>query len=140
MENNLTNFVWFFIGAEVDPYIGEQKKYCLIEYSVNDDSLKLNNFIKKSLPWNSLNDLNYNEIKIINKMIDNDVRLLYKVDSDNDEYGYICNIFDGKYIFNNEENKNIKNKLKDLLYNKNIYLHNLIEVSPQDANTISSIS
>ena len=72
-------------------------------------------------------------------MIDNDVRLLYKVDSDIDQYGYFCNIFDGKYIFNNEENQNIKNKLKDLLYNKNIYLHNLIEVSSQDTNTISSI-
>jgi hypothetical protein len=137
MENNLTNFVWFFIGTEVDPYliydngckIGEQKKYCLIEYSVNDDSLKLNNFTKKSLPWNSLNNLNYYETKIINKMIDDGVRLLYKIDSDNDEYGYICNIFDGKYIFSNEENQNIKNKLKELLYNKNIHFCNIIEVS-----------
>jgi hypothetical protein len=64
-------------------------------------------------------------------MIDNGVRLLYKIDNDkydndkydndkydNDKYGYICNIFDGKYIFNDEENKNIKNKLKELLYNK----------------------
>ena len=30
MENNLTNFVWFFIGAEVDPYIGEQKNIVLL--------------------------------------------------------------------------------------------------------------
>ncbi len=29
---------------------------------------------------------------------------------------YICNILDGKYIFNNEENHNIKIKLQELIY------------------------
>ena len=47
-------------------------------------------------------------------MLNNGKRFLYKVDDE--RYGYICNIFDGKYIFTDEENENIKNKLKDLLF------------------------
>ena len=118
MENKFINFVWIYIGSESDQYIGERKKYCLIEYSINEDnefSLKLSSFITKSFPWKPIDELNYADTKTVNKMINNNRRFLYKVD--NDKYGYICNIFDGKYIFNNEENKNIKDKLQELAYN-----------------------
>jgi hypothetical protein len=118
MINNLINFVWILVGAETDLYIGEQKKYCLVEYSVNNDSdsfsLKLSNFTTKLFPWKPLDELNYAETLTVNKMIDDGKRFLYKVD--NDKYAYICNILDGKYIFNDEENINIKNKLKELIY------------------------
>ena len=122
MENKLINFVWICIGAETDLYLGELKKYCLVEYSINnvgnDFILNLSNFITKSFPWKPLDELNYVDTKTVNKMINNNKRFLYKVD--NDKYGYICNIFDGKYIFNDEENKNIKDKLQELANKINI--------------------
>jgi hypothetical protein len=122
MENKLIKFVWICIGAETDLYLGEQKKYCLVEYSINNEGndfiLNLSNFITKSFPWKPLDDLNYVDTKTVNKMINNNKRFLYKVD--NDKYGYICNIFDGKYIFNDEENKNIKDKLQELANKINI--------------------
>ena len=122
MENKLINFVWICIGAETDLYLGEQKKYCLVEYSINnvgnDFILNLSNFITKSFPWKPLDELNYVDTKTVNKMINNNKRFLYKVDNDN--YAYICNIFNGKYIFNDEENKNIKDKLQELVNKINI--------------------
>jgi len=122
MENKLIKFVWICIGAETDLYLGEQKKYCLVEYSINnvgnDFTLNLSNFTTKSSPWKPLDNLNYVDTKTVNKMINNNRRFLYKVD--NDKYGYICNIFDGKYIFNDEENKNIKDKLQELAYNTSL--------------------
>jgi hypothetical protein len=122
MKNKLIKFVWICIGAETDLYLGEQKKYCLVEYSINNEGndfiLNLSNFITKSFPWKLLDDLNYVDTKTVNKMINNNKRFLYKVD--NDKYGYICNIFDGKYIFNDEENKNIKDKLQELANKINI--------------------
>lgn len=122
MENKLIKFVWICIGAETDLYLGEQKKYCLVEYSINnvgnDFTLNLSNFTTKSFPWKPLDNLNYLDTKTVNKMINNNRRFLYKVD--NDKYGYICNIFDGKYIFNDEENKNIKDKLQELAYNTSL--------------------
>ena len=59
-------------------------------------------------------------------MINNNKRFLYKVD--NDKYGYICNIFDGKYIFNDEENKNIKDKLQELAYNTVQFVYNTVYI------------
>ena len=51
-------------------------------------------------------------------MINDGKRYLFKID--NDKYAYICNILDGKYIFNDEENQIIKNKLKELICKINI--------------------
>jgi hypothetical protein len=47
MENKLINFVWIFVGAENDMYLREQKKYCLIEYSINNEGYDF--YIKKDL-------------------------------------------------------------------------------------------
>lgn len=122
MENKLINFVWIFVGAETDLYIGEQKKYCLVEYSINNENddftLKLSNITTKSFPWKPLDELNYVDTKTVNKMINDGKRYLFKID--NDKYAYICNILDGKYIFNDEENQIIKNKLKELICKINI--------------------
>ena len=124
MDNKLIKFVWIYVGAETDLYLGEQKKYCLVEYSIdennkgNDFTLNLSNFTTKSFPWKPLDELNYADTKNVNKMINNNKRFLYKVDNDN--YAYICNIFNGKYIFNDEENKNIKDKLQELVNKINI--------------------
>ena len=118
MENKFINFVWILVGADTDLYIGEQKKYCLVEYSINNEgydfSLHLSNFTTKLFPWKSLDELNYADTKIVNKMIDDGKRFLFKID--NDKYAYICNIHDGKYIFTDEENQNIKTKLQELIY------------------------
>lgn len=119
MENKLINFVWIFVGACTDPYIGEQKKYCLVEYSINNDdsndyTLSLSNFTTKSFPWKPIDELNWADTKTVNKMINDGKRFLYKVD--HDKYAYISNIHDGKYIFNDEENRNIKTKLQELIY------------------------
>jgi hypothetical protein len=113
MEDKITNFVWIFTGAYIDTYIGEQKSYTLVEYSV-EKGVMLSDFTKKYMPWIKLNDFCVYEQNILNKMLNNGKRFLYKVDDE--RYGYICNIFDGKYIFTDEENENIKNKLKDLLF------------------------
>jgi len=138
MENKFINFVWIYIGAETDLYIGEQKKYCLVEYfSNNDISLKLSNFTTKLFPWKSIDDLNYADTKTINKMINDGKKFLFIVD--NDKYGYIGNITGSRYIFNDKENLIIKNKLEELIY-KNNYLHNLKYLSPEDANIIFSVS
>jgi len=138
MENKLINFVWIFIGLETDQYIGELKKYCLVEYSLNKDndeyslnkdideyslnkdndfSLKLSNFTAKSFPWKPIDELNYPDTKTVNKMINDGKRFLFKVN--HDKYAYICNTHDGKYIFNDEENKKIKDKLQELIYSLN---------------------
>ena len=119
MENKLINFVWIFVGACTDSYIGEQKKYCLVEYSINNDdsndySLSLSNFITKSFPWKPIDELNYVDTKTVNKMINDGKRFLFKVD--NDKYACISNILDGKYFFNDEENTKIKDKLQELVY------------------------
>ena len=117
MENKTINFVWIFVGASTDSYIGEQKKYSLVEYSINnndDFSLTISNFTTKSFPWKPIDELNYADTKTVNKMINDGKRFLLKID--NDKYAYISNIFDGKYIFNDEENLNIKNKLQELIY------------------------
>jgi hypothetical protein len=122
MENKLVSFVWIFTGSETDLYIGEQKKYSLIEYSINNENndftLKLSNFTTKSFPWKPLDELNYADTKTVNKMINDGKRFLIKIH--NDKYAYICNILDGRYIFNDEENEIIKNKLKELIYKINI--------------------
>ena len=132
MENKLINFVWIFVGAENDMYLGEQKKYCLIEYSINnqgydfsinnqgyDFSLHLSNFTTKLFPWKPFDELNYADTKTVNKMIDDGKRFLFKID--NDKYAYICNILDGKYIFNDEENQSIKTKLQELIYKNYLF-------------------
>ncbi len=84
MENKLINFVWIFVDAETNLYIGEQKKYCLVEYSINNDnndcSLNLSNFTTKSFPWKPIDELNYVDTKTVNKMINDGKRFLYKVD------------------------------------------------------------
>jgi len=121
MNNKLINFVWIFVGACTDSYIGEQKKYCLVEYSINNDdsndySLTLSNFTTKSFPWKPIDELNYADTKTVNKMINDGKRFLLKVD--NDKYAYICNILDGKYIFTDEENLIIKTKLQELVCKK----------------------
>ena len=112
----------YFYRSETDLYIGEQKKYCLIEYSINNENndftLKLSNFTTKSFPWKPLDELNYADTKTVNKMINDGKRFLIKIN--NDKYAYICNILDGRYIFNDEENEIIKNKLKELIYKINI--------------------
>lgn len=121
MTNKLITFVWIFIGSDIDSYIGEQKKYCLVEYSINNDEiiLELSNFTTKSFPWKSLDELNYADTKTVNKMIDDGKRFLFTVD--NDKFAYISNILDGRYIFNNEENQIIKTKLEELIYKKYLY-------------------
>ncbi len=123
MENKLLNFIWIFVGSETDTYIGEQKKYCLVEYIINqnikddDYSLHLSKFITKSFPWKPLDELNYADTKTVNKMINDGKNFLYKVD--NDKYALISNIY-GRYIFNDEENKKIKDKLQELVCALNI--------------------
>jgi len=129
MENKLINFIWIFIGLETDQYIGELKKYCLVEYSLNKDideyslnkdinfSLKLSNFTTKLFPWKPIDELNYPDTKTVNKMINDGKKFLFKVN--HDKYAYICNTHDGKYIFNDEENKKIKYKLQEFVYSFN---------------------
>ncbi len=46
-------------------------------------------------------------------MIREGAKILFK--NKNDNYGYFSNVLDGKYVFNNAENINIENKLKDLV-------------------------
>lgn len=117
MENKLINFVWLFVGSEIDQYTCELKKYSLVEYTINQDNdfiLSLSNFTTKSYPWKPIDELDYPETKTVNKMINDGKRFLYKVDKD--KYACISNILDGKYIFNDEENKKIKDKLQELVY------------------------
>jgi hypothetical protein len=121
MENKLINFVWIFIGTDNDPYIGELKKYCLIEYSINesnDFSLNLSSFSTKSFPWKPIDELNYADTKTINKMINDGRKFLFIVDKE--KYGYISNILNGRYVFNDEENIIIKNKLQEFCNKINI--------------------
>jgi hypothetical protein len=49
-------------------------------------------------------------------MIKSGVKILVK--DKNTNYGYVTNILNGKYIFNDNENIIIENKLKDLVFNE----------------------
>lgn len=108
------NFIWIFVGGIRNMYIDDLQKYALVEYCSDKDILRLSKFRKSSFfllePNNSFTK---NEARIVSTMIKEGAKILFK--NKNDNYGYFSNVLDGKYVFNNAENINIENKLKDLV-------------------------
>jgi len=108
------NFIWILVGGIHDMYIGDLRKYALVEYCSDKDTLKLSKF-KKSCFYllEPNNTFTIDEAKIVSIMIKEGAKILFK--NKNDNYGYFSNVLDGKYVFNDAENINIENKLKDLV-------------------------
>lgn len=111
------NFVWILVGGNFDIHSGNLIKYALVEYCSDTNSIKISKF-KKSCFYliNPNNSFSNNEQRIMSIMIKSGVKILIK--DKNTNYGYVSNILNGKYIFNDNENIIIENKLKDLVFNE----------------------
>ncbi len=109
------NFVWILVGGNFDIHNGNLMKYGLIEYCSDTDSLKISKFKKSCFYlFHPNNSFSNNDQRIIYIMIKSGAKILVK--DKNNNYGYISNILNGKYIFNDSENILIENKLKDLVF------------------------
>jgi len=111
------NLVWILVGGNFDMYVGQQKKYALVEYCVDNNNLKLNKFNKSSIySLHPNNTISTNEEKLLETIIKEGTKILFKI-SDH-KYGYFSNVLNGKYIFTDTENINIENKLKELVFSE----------------------
>jgi hypothetical protein len=114
---NSKNLVWILVGGNFDIYIGEQKRYALVEYYIDNDYLKLSIFNKSCVYICHPNNLvSTNEERIFDKMIKEGKNFLFKINDH--KYGYFSNGLNGKYIFTDTENINIENKLKELVFSE----------------------
>ena len=110
------DFVWILVGGYEDAHSGENKRYALVEYSVETESLSLSNLTNTCVPWTDISNLYREKQDKVYKMIEEGKRFLCR--TDNEKYGYVRNIFNGKYIFTDEENEDIKDKLRELVFYK----------------------
>ena len=111
------NLVWVLVGGNYNIYVGEQLQYSLIEFFLDTDTLEFSRFKKSCIYCINPNSfINTNEQKILDTMIKEGKKILFKI-SDH-KYGYFSNVLNGIYIFNDTENINIENKLKELIFSK----------------------
>ncbi len=109
------DFVWILVSADQDAHNGESKRYALVEYIEDYDSLSLSKFTNTKLSWTKINDFNIYQNKRLVELL-KEKKFLCKVGYDT--YGYISGITKEIHSFSNENNDNIKNKLQNLVFDE----------------------